>query len=105
MAIIYYEIPLSPVPQKFNISLAGTTYRLSFVYRNGCYANWVMDIADNSGNAILNGLPLVEGADLLSQYQYLGLGFSLYCTFENQNVAMLGLGTNQRLFMGAGNGR
>jgi hypothetical protein len=55
--------------------------------------SWVLDIADDIGNPILSGIPLVTGANLLSQYGYLGFGGGLYVmttsdpdavpTFEN----------------------
>lgn len=65
-----YEIPLATDAQKFSIVLAGQTYNLS-LYWNGAAMSWGMDIADQIGNPILQGVPLVTGADLLAQYEYL----------------------------------
>ena len=82
MTTLFAEIPLSSNPVQFGIVLSGVRYELTFVYRNadltvcgGC--GWTVDIADTFGNPILCGVPLVIGADLLSQYRYLGLGGSL----------------------------
>lgn len=54
---------------------------------------WIADITDVNGNAVLNGISLVTGADLLDQYGYLRLGGQLIAqtahdadavpTFEN----------------------
>jgi hypothetical protein len=77
-----YEIPLSAEPQTFNISIAGTTYALT-VRWNVPNASWVIDIANSSGSPILSGIPMVTGADLLEQFQYLGFGFQLVCQTDN----------------------
>ncbi|ABO57511.1 hypothetical protein LA345_01050 [Burkholderia vietnamiensis] len=65
-----YEVPLSADVQTFNISLSGTIYRLTLVYRGP--AGWVLDIADASDNPLVSGIPLVTGVDLLAQYKHLG---------------------------------
>lgn len=67
-----FEIPLSPNPQTFTVSLSGTEYRLTVQWRDAEGAGWVVDIADTSGNPIIQGIPLVTGVNLLDQYAYLG---------------------------------
>jgi predicted Zn-dependent protease with MMP-like domain len=71
-----YEIPLTAAPQQLLISLANVTYQLTVKWNDEASV-WVLDIADSSGNGILNGIPLVTGTDLLGQFAYLGLGGSL----------------------------
>lgn len=66
-----FEIPLSPDPQTFNISLGTVEYQLTVQYRDATDGGWFLDIADDVGNPILNGIPLVTGANLLLQYEYL----------------------------------
>lgn len=90
-----YEIPLSGAHQSFSITLGSVDYRLRLIYRDMPGAGWVLDILDTSGVAILSGVPLVTGVDLLSPYRHLGIGGggSLWCftdgdadavpTFEN----------------------
>lgn len=75
-----YEIPLSGDAEAFSIALNGTTYDLTFQWRNADQGGWIMDIADSSGGAIVSGIPLVTGANLLEQYGYLGIagGAALY---------------------------
>jgi len=91
----YYTIPVQVgTPQSFSINLGGTTYQLTLQYRNDSVTpSWVLDIADNSGNPIVQGIPLVTGANLLEQYSYLGFNGGLFVlnssdpdappTFEN----------------------
>lgn len=67
-----YEIPLSPTPQSFSITLGGVEYRLTVKYQNTLLGGWYIDIADASGSPLVNGIPLVTGCDLLGQYKYLG---------------------------------
>lgn len=78
----YYEIPLSAEPQTFNITLAGATYGFT-VQWNVPNGSWIIDIADSSGNAIVSGIPMVTGADLLEQYSYLNFGFQLVAQTDN----------------------
>ncbi|KVE37659.1 phage baseplate plug family protein [Burkholderia sp. BDU5] len=71
-----YEVPLSADVQAFKISLGGTIYRLTLVYRGP--AGWVLDVADDSGTPIVSGLPLTTGGDLLAQYRHLGFAGRLW---------------------------
>lgn len=74
-----FGIPLQVgTPQTFSIALSGVTYQLTFLYRNNDLGGWTVDIADDRGNPIAQGIPLVTGADLLAQYKHLGFGGSLY---------------------------
>lgn len=69
------EIPLSPDNQQFRILLGDTTYTLRVIWRDS--AGWVMDVMDSGGTAILSGVPLVTGANLLAQYPQLGISGAL----------------------------
>jgi hypothetical protein len=48
----------------------------------------MMDLSDIYNNPILQGIPLVTGADLLGPYGYLGLGFSLVVQTSNSANAV-----------------
>lgn len=72
-----YEIPLSPTPQRFSITLGGVQYRMTVQYRNINEGGWIMDIADSTGSPIIQGIPLVTGIDLLAQYRHLGISGQL----------------------------
>lgn len=64
-------------PQRLSIALAGVTYQLTFKYLDCDQGGWVVDIAGADNTPLLNGVPLVTGADLLAQYGYLGIGGQL----------------------------
>lgn len=66
-----YEIPLSAEGQSFRIALSGVEYQLRVQWRNAIDAGWTLDISDANGGALINGVPLVTGCNLLEQYQYL----------------------------------
>lgn len=89
-----YMIPLQVgAPQTFSITLNGKAYQFTLKYRNVDQGGWVLDVQDSAGNDVVNGIPLVTGANLLAQYAYLGFGGSLWVqtpgnadavpTFEN----------------------
>jgi hypothetical protein len=73
-----FEIPLTPAPQTFLVSLVGAQYTFTLQWRDTMNGGWVLDIADASGKAIVSGIPLVTGVNLLAQYAYLGLNFELW---------------------------
>lgn len=72
-----YRIPLSSEPQRFTINLGGIEYGLTVRYRNATMGGWVIDVTDRSGVQMVNGIPLVTGADLLAQYSHLGFAGEL----------------------------
>lgn len=89
-----FQIPLSPVAQHFDVNLNGTNYEMRLVW-NSIANCWVLDLSDAVGQPLAQGLPLIDGADILQQLDYLGLGGALIVdvtpTFE-------GLGTVGQLF-------
>lgn len=93
-----YEIPLSPNPQVFSITLGAKDYRLRLTYQNVAEGGWVVDIADpTTGADLVTGIPLVTGADIISPYPDAGIAGALYVatdgdpdavpTFDNLGVA------------------
>ncbi|MFM0488023.1 phage baseplate plug family protein [Paraburkholderia graminis] len=73
-----FEIPLTPAPQTFFVSLVGTQYQFTLQWRDATGGGWILDIGDASGKPIVSGIPLVTGVNLLHQYLHLGLGFELW---------------------------
>jgi hypothetical protein len=84
----YYTIPTQPQPQNFTIRLSGVTYTFTLLYRNNPAAGWVLDIGDSNNNPIVQGIPLVTGADLLRQYAYLGFGGALWVQTQDDPDAV-----------------
>lgn len=88
MASTVFEIPLqAATPQQLNVSLNGVQYQFTVRYNSQNNA-WTLDIADSSGDAILMGIPMITGADLLAQYKYLGIGGQLICQTDNDITAV-----------------
>lgn len=83
-----YEIPLSPAPQTFGITLGGQALIMTLQWREAGAACWLLDIADAAGNPMVAGIPLVTGHDLLEQYAYLGLGGALLVATDGDPDAM-----------------
>lgn len=80
-----FEIPTQPAPQKYTVTLNGNDYRITQRW-NVFAACWVLDIADTNETLILSGIPLVTGADLFEQFEYMGLGGELIVqTDHNQD--------------------
>jgi hypothetical protein len=70
-----YIIPLTGDAETFTITLAGVEYQLTVRWNDADQGGWMLDIAEpDGGAAVLLGLPLVTGADLLGQFKHLGIG-------------------------------
>lgn len=83
-----FLIPFLPAqPQTLQVSIGGVTYtmKIRFCIPAQC---WMLDLSDVSGNPIIQGIPLITGTDLLSQYAYLDLGFSLLVQTNNEANAV-----------------
>lgn len=77
-----YEIPTSPTPQSFTITLSGVQYQLALRWCDPA-ASWLLDIADVNGVPLLSGIAVVTGTDLLDPYAYLGFGGALYAATDH----------------------
>lgn len=90
----YYIIPLTTNPNQnitVTIPVNGINITLNLVIAYNLIANyWVMTIIDTSGNVLLDSIPLVTGeypaADILGQYEYLGLGSAFVVNISNTNI-------------------
>jgi len=94
------EIPLSPKPQTFAIALAGVTYNIT-LYWNPQNGSWMIDIADINDSPLIDGIPLITGADLLEQYAYIGIGGQLIVQTDNNPDAiptLENLGINSHVY-------
>lgn len=96
-----YEIPLTPQPQRFSIQLANVTYQMRLWWNDSPEGGWTLDIMDNNSVPIETGIPLVTGADLLAQFDYLNFNGSLYCYTDNAPLAppsYTNLGTQSHVY-------
>lgn len=93
------EILLSPDNQQFSLAVNGNTFSFRVLWRDTC---WVLDISDSAGTAIVSGIPLVTGADLMAQFSHLSLGFSMVvaCDVPGQDYPTeTDLGTRSHLYI------
>jgi hypothetical protein len=70
---IAYLIPLQSTNQQIQVTLAGTLYTLTTRW-NEMNQAWNLDIGDADGNPLITGIAVVTGVDLLTPYEYLGIG-------------------------------
>jgi hypothetical protein len=73
-----FQVPVQTTGQTFTVTLSGVIYTFTIQYRNVPEAGWVLDIGDANNNPLVQGIPLITGADLLAQYTYLGFVGGLY---------------------------
>jgi hypothetical protein len=72
-----FEIPLKGGRGSFQtVTLNQVAYQLAVHWCEPLEA-WVIDIADDLGNLIIGGVPMITGADLLAQYRYIEFGGAL----------------------------
>lgn len=93
------EIRLTPDNQTFSISQGGHDYGMRIVWHGTC---WFLDLLDSNNGLIIGGIALITGADLLAQYQHLGLGFSLYVVCDDpasENPGATDLGITSHLYI------
>ena len=78
-----YEVPTTTSPQSFSAVFPdGNTYNLRLQYQwvDNC---WLLDMLDANSVPLVCGIPLITGADLLAQYDYIfGGSFSMFVTTD-----------------------
>ena len=83
-----FEIPLTPTPQRFTITMAGKEYALKVRWNPAMTTGWVLDIGSPTAGAIVSGIPLVTGDDLLAQYPDKGFGVQLIVQTDHDTDAV-----------------
>jgi hypothetical protein len=71
-----YALPFSPRPQFISVRLMNVPYRFKLVWNIPADC-WLIDIMFQDGSPLACGIPLVTGADLLTQLGYLEIGGQL----------------------------
>jgi len=96
-----FEIPLSSISQQFLITLVGKQYYFK-VWWNNEISTWILDILLSDKTPLVRGIPLITGADLLGQYEYLGIGGNLFVCSNTESPDDLptfsNLGTDSKLY-------
>lgn len=84
-----FQIPLTNIPQTFDISLAGVLYTVTCRWNDAADSGWTIDFVDaNSGESIANNIPLITGADMLDGLQYLGIQGQLFVYTDGDDTAI-----------------
>ncbi len=84
-----FTIPLTNIPQQFQIALGGKEYLMVCRWNSAADAGWVIDFSDaTTGEQIVNNIPLITGADLLSGLEYLGFEGSLFILTDGNQFAV-----------------
>jgi hypothetical protein len=95
-----FKVPLLPQPQRFSVFLSSVEY-IMVVKWNTVSACWIMDLLDVNDAPVLTGIPLVTGADLLAQFEYLEIGGQMIVQTDNLPYAVPtfeNLGTTGNLY-------
>lgn len=64
-----FVVPLTNVPQQFDITIAGRQLNVTCKWNE--FQGWVLDVYDSNGDPRILNLPLVTGCDLLGQYAHI----------------------------------
>lgn len=73
-----FLLPLTNIPQSFNITLGTITYIMTCSWNSAPDGGWIVGFADQvSGNNIVSNIPLICGVDILDGLSYLGFGGQL----------------------------
>jgi hypothetical protein len=93
-----YIIPLTAESQTFSIVLNGTEYRMTVRWSDVPEGGWLLDLADIDGQALIKGIPMVCGVDLLAPYTNLGIGGMLWMySTDDTDPDFDGLGSKTEL--------
>jgi hypothetical protein len=94
-------LPLQNYAQFFSVTLNGLIYNFRTYWNSQPDAGWVMDIADQNNNSLVQGIALVTGVDILRQYHYLGIAGQIYVVTKGDLLAAptyAGLGSDTIVF-------
>jgi hypothetical protein len=96
-----YTMPLTNVPQRFNMDIVGVTYTILCRWNESI--GWSLDISNAADDTpLIACLPLVTGTDLLGQYAYLGIGAALIAYTDGDQFApptLQNLGRESNLYL------
>lgn len=70
------QIPFIAQAQQMQITLGSVAYNLRMLW-NKFNNTWMLDILDQDSNAIISGMAVVTGEDLLIAFEYLEIGGAL----------------------------
>ncbi len=82
-------VPLSNVPQSFEIVLVETTYLMTVKWNDAPEAGWVFDLLDViTDEYLVANIPLITGANCLEGLDYLDIGGKMYVYTDGDDTAV-----------------
>lgn len=97
-----YVLPLTNIPQTFDIALAGVNYTVTCRWNDADEGGWCLDIKDtDSGATLVTNVPLITGADCLSGLEYLGINGQMIVYTDGNDTAvptLTNLGVESNLY-------
>lgn len=97
-----FKIPLTNIPQKFQIALANKEYSMTCKWNDSEDAGWVLDIDNAIDNTpLIYNIPLVTGVNILDGLEYLGIDGQLFVFTDGDDFAvptLLNLGIESNLY-------
>lgn len=90
-------IPLEAGAQTLSVPLGGVTYRMRIWWRESVTPCWMLDLSTVDDVALVSGLPMLPGADLLAQHKHLGVAGVLYVLADDE-ITYDSLGNSTRLY-------
>ncbi len=87
--MITFLIPLTNVPQKFDIALSGVNYVMTVKWNDAPEAGWMLDLDNaDTGESVVAGIPFITGADCLAGLEYLGIGGEMVVFTDGNEFAV-----------------
>lgn len=70
-----FLLPLTNIPQQFNITLADKNYIMTVRWNDAPDGGWLMGLADQlTGDQIVDNIAFTTGVNILDGLDYLGIG-------------------------------
>lgn len=89
MALQNFKVPVVNIPQTFEIALGGVSYILTCKWNPANEGGWILDFADAQTNEpIVTNVPLITGANILENLDYLGFTGALYIFTDGNDLAV-----------------
>lgn len=85
----FFLIPLTNIPQVFEVALGATIYNMTVKWNDSPDAGWVFDLADAlTGDSIAANIPLITGGDVLAGLEYLGIPGKMLVYTDGDDTAV-----------------
>lgn len=102
MATQVFLIPLTNIPQVFEITLGTNIYNMTCKWNDAPEGGWVFDLSDAiTGDSIAANIPLITGGDVLAGLEYLEIPGKMVVYTDGDDTAvptLANLGVESNLY-------